>query len=46
MTVSDSLRASGSSALKSTIDPKSAAFTEAAEVMAAKLAELDAEHAK
>ena len=33
-------------ALKSTIDPRSAAFTEAAEVMAAKLGEIDAEHAK
>lgn len=32
--------------LKSTIDSRSAAFTEAAEVMTAKLAELDAEHAK
>ena len=33
-------------ALKSTIDPRSAAFSEAADVMTAKLAELDAEHAK
>ncbi len=33
-------------ALKSTIDPRSAAFSEAADVMAAKLAELEAEHAK
>ncbi|BBZ18939.1 acyl-CoA carboxylase subunit beta [Mycolicibacterium gadium] len=33
-------------ALKSTIDRRSAAFSEAAEVMTAKLAELDAEHAK
>ena len=33
-------------ALKSTIDPRSAAFSEAADVMAAKLAELETEHAK
>ncbi len=32
--------------LKSTVDPASPGFTEAAEVMATKLAELDAEHAK
>ena len=33
-------------ALKSTVDAKSAAFSEAADVMTTKLAELDAEHAK
>ena len=33
-------------ALKSTIDPRSAVFSEAADVMTAKLAELDTEHAK
>ena len=33
-------------ALKSTLDPRSTAYTEAAEAMAAKLAELDTEHAK
>lgn len=32
--------------LKSTIDPRSVGFTEAAEAMATKLAELEAEHAK
>jgi acetyl-CoA carboxylase carboxyltransferase component len=46
VTVSDSLRASGSSALRSTLDPASPAYTEAAAVMTTKLAELDAEHAK
>src|SRR4051812_27216347 len=33
-------------ALRSTIDPRSAAFSHAAAVMTAKLAELDTEHAK
>src|SRR5215218_6222578 len=33
-------------ALRSTLDPRAPAYSEAAEVMAAKLAELDAEHAK
>ena len=33
-------------ALKSTIDPRSAAFTEAADVMTTKVVELDTEHAK
>ena len=33
-------------ALRSTLDAKSSAYTEAASAMTAKLAELDAEHAK
>src|SRR5271156_5893671 len=33
-------------ALKSTLDPRGAAYTEAAEAMSAKLAEIDSEHAK
>ena len=33
-------------ALASTLDPRSSAYTEAAEAMSAKLAEIDAEHAK
>src|SRR6202035_294776 len=32
--------------LKSTLDPKADVYTSAADVMAAKLAEIDAEHAK
>ena len=32
--------------LQSTLDPNAAAYTEAAEAMTAKLAEIDAEHAK
>ena len=42
----DTLRASGSSALKSTLDPRSAAYADAAEAMTSKLDELGAEHAK
>ncbi|MDT4998067.1 MAG: acyl-CoA carboxylase subunit beta, partial [Mycobacterium sp.] len=33
-------------ALKSTLDPRSAAYADAAETMTTKLAEVDAEHAK
>jgi acetyl-CoA carboxylase carboxyltransferase component len=46
MTTSDSLRASGASTLRSTLDPASPEYVEAASVMTTKLAELDAEHAK
>jgi acetyl-CoA carboxylase carboxyltransferase component len=46
MTVSDGLRASGSSVLRSTLDRASGAYAEAAAAMTAKLTELAAEHAK
>jgi acetyl-CoA carboxylase carboxyltransferase component len=46
MTTPDSLRASGSSVLASTLDPRSPAYAEAAEAMTTKLAELETEHAK